>query len=83
MDLRKPLRPRPDHPIHIHDVNFHVVNGASTSGPNSEWKETINVPAWSSVTVRAQFPDFTGIYMIHCNILEHEDHMLMTQFKVG
>ncbi len=72
-----------DHPIHIHDVNFQVVSGGSTSGPNSEWKETVNVPSWSSVTVRAQFPDFAGIYMIHCHILEHEDHMLMTQFKVG
>ena len=72
-----------DHPIHMHDINFQVVSGASTSGPNSEWKETINVPSWSSVTVRAQFPDFTGIYMFHCHILEHEDHMLMAQFKVG
>ena len=72
-----------DHPIHMHDINFQVVSGASTGGPNSEWKETINVPSWSSVTVRAQFPDFTGIYMFHCHILEHEDHMLMAQFKVG
>jgi spore coat protein A len=71
------------HPIHMHDINFQVVSGGSTSGPNSEWKETVNVPSWSSVTVRAQFPDFTGIYMFHCHILEHEDHMLMAQFKVG
>ena len=69
----------------MHDINFQAVSGAnsSSSGPNSEWKETINVPSWSSVTVRTQFPDFTGIYMFHCHILEHEDHMLMSQFKVG
>ncbi len=74
-----------DHPIHMHDINFQVVSGGynSGSGPNLEWKETINVPSWSSVTVRVQFPDFTGVYMFHCHILEHEDHMLMSQFKVG
>ena len=72
-----------DHPIHLHDVNFHVVSGGPAGGPGSEWKETVNVPAWSSVTVRAQFADFTGVYMFHCHILEHEDHMLMAQFRVG
>ncbi len=72
-----------DHPIHLHDINFQVVSGGSVGGPNSEWKETVNVPAWSNVTVRAQFPDYTGIYMFHCHILEHEDHMLMAQFRVS
>ena len=71
-----------DHPIHLHDINFQVVSGGSTSGPNSEWKETVNVPSWGTVTVRAQFTEFTGIYMFHCHILEHEDKMLMMQFKV-
>ena len=72
-----------DHPIHMHDINFHVVSGGATSGPDSEWKETINVPSWQSVTVRVQFPDFTGKYAFHCHILEHEDNMLMGQFQVG
>ena len=72
-----------DHPIHLHDVNFHVVSGSPTGGPNAEWKETVNVPAWSSVTMRMKFPDFTGVYMFHCHILEHEDHMLMAQFRVS
>jgi FtsP/CotA-like multicopper oxidase with cupredoxin domain len=71
-----------DHPIHLHDINFQVVSGAST-GPDTEWKETINVPSWSSVTLRVTFPDYTGVYMFHCHILEHEDNMLMGQFKVG
>jgi spore coat protein A len=72
-----------DHPIHMHDINFQVVSGGSTTGPNSEWKETVNVPKWSSVTVRVKFPDYTGVYVFHCHILEHEDNMLMGQFKVG
>ena len=74
-----------DHPIHLHDINFHVVNESwqSPTGPDTEWKETINLPSWSSVTIRVKFPDYTGIFPFHCHILEHEDNMLMGQFKVS
>ena len=72
-----------DHPIHMHDINFMVVSGGATTGPDAEWKETINVPSWKSLTVRVQFPDFTGKYVFHCHILEHEDNMLMGQFQVS
>lgn len=74
-----------DHPIHLHDINFHVVNESwqTPTGPDTEWKETINLPSWSSLTIRVKFSDYTGIFPFHCHILEHEDHMLMGQFKVG
>jgi FtsP/CotA-like multicopper oxidase with cupredoxin domain len=74
-----------DHPIHLHDINFQAlsIGGSTPTGPDAEWKETVNVPAWSSTTVRVQFPDFTGTYMFHCHILEHEDKMLMGQFRVS
>jgi FtsP/CotA-like multicopper oxidase with cupredoxin domain len=72
-----------DHPIHLHDINFHVVSGGATSGPDAQWKETINLPSWRTLTVRVQFPDFTGKYVFHCHILEHEDNMLMGQFQVS
>ena len=74
-----------DHPIHMHDINFQVIRSGSgtPTGADAQWKETVNVPSWSSVTVRAKFPDFTGTYMLHCHILEHEDDMLMAQFKVS
>jgi spore coat protein A len=74
-----------DHPIHMHDINFQVVSTdrGTPTGADAQWKETVNVPGWSKVTVRAKFPDFTGTYMLHCHILEHEDDMLMAQFKVS
>ena len=74
-----------DHPIHLHDINFHVVNESwqTPTGPDTEWKETINLPSWSSITIRVKFTDYTGIFPFHCHILEHEDNMLMGQFKVG
>lgn len=73
-----------DHPIHIHDVNFQVIgDGGYGSSSPTEWQEMVNVPSWSTVTVIAKFTDFTGVYVFHCHILEHEDMRLMGQFKVG
>jgi hypothetical protein len=34
------------------------------------------------VTVAGHFTDYTGVFMIHCHMLDHEDHGLMAQFKV-
>ena len=74
-----------DHPIHLHDINFQVLtnNGSAPTGDQAQWKETVNVPAWGSVTLIGQFGDFTGTYMFHCHILEHEDNMLMSQLSVN
>ena len=75
-----------DHPIHVHDVNFQVlsVNGKAPSATdrNAGWKETVNVTGRSTVKVAAKFDDYTGTYVLHCHRLEHEDNMMMTQFKV-
>jgi FtsP/CotA-like multicopper oxidase with cupredoxin domain len=33
----------------------------------------------------AQFPnrrEFRGTYVFHCHVIEHEDHMMMSQFSV-
>jgi len=30
----------------------------------------------------ATFEDYTGIYMYHCHLLEHEDAGMMGQFEV-
>ena len=30
----------------------------------------------------AKFTDFTGVFMIHCHMLDHEDHGMMAQFAV-
>ena len=40
------------------------------------------MPSRGSVKVIAKFDDHTGTYVFHCHRLEHEDNMMMTQFKV-
>ncbi len=75
-----------DHPIHLHDINFQVLtigSGAPPANANQKWKETVNIPAWSSAKILIKFVDFTGTYVFHCHILEHEDKGLMAQFRVS
>ncbi len=75
-----------DHPIHLHDINFQVLTvgrGAPPANVSQKWKETVNVPAWSSAKILIKFVDFTGTYVFHCHILEHEDRGMMAQFQVS
>ena len=72
------------HPMHIHDVQFQIVdiNGRAPSAFDAGWKDTVLVPSWGTARVIMKFADSTGIYVMHCHKLEHEDHAMMTQFKV-
>ncbi|MEI2817248.1 MAG: multicopper oxidase family protein [Microthrixaceae bacterium] len=71
-----------DHPFHLHAWPFRVIS--RTSGPPdvAGWKDTVNVPAKSSVTVRVPFTDITGRTVYHCHILDHEDHGMMGIIEV-
>lgn len=73
------------HPIHIHDINFQIlsINGNSPAKQDAGWKEIVNVPPWGNASVIAKYTDFTGTYVFHCHILEHEDNRLMANFNVG
>ena len=35
-----------------------------------------------SSDVAATFTDFRGLFMVHCHMLDHEDHGMMAQFEV-
>ena len=71
-----------DHPFHLHAWPFWVID--RTSGPPDVpgWKDTVNVPANSTVTVRVPFTDITGRTVYHCHILDHEDQGMMGVIQV-
>jgi spore coat protein A len=73
-----------DHPVHIHDIQWQIldINGRQPSAADRGWKDTFMVPAMGTVRVIGRFTNFTGVYMLHCHILEHEDHAMMAQFEV-
>ncbi|HEV2457618.1 MAG TPA: multicopper oxidase family protein [Ktedonobacterales bacterium] len=46
------------------------------------WKDTVRVNPGELVAIAATFEGYTGRYMYHCHILEHEDHDMMRPFIV-
>jgi FtsP/CotA-like multicopper oxidase with cupredoxin domain len=46
------------------------------------WKDTVRVNPGELVSIAATFDGFTGRFMYHCHLLEHEDHDMMRPFIV-
>ena len=66
-----------DHPIHLHVWRMQIVNEQGGSADDPVWRDVVNVPARSRVTVRIAFDDFPGKTVYHCHILAHEDAGMM------
>jgi FtsP/CotA-like multicopper oxidase with cupredoxin domain len=71
-----------DHPFHLHVWPFRVVDRSNRTPLDPGWRDTVNVPAGESVTVRVVFRDFTGTAVYHCHILDHEDLGMMGVIRV-
>ena len=65
-----------DHPFHLHVWPFQVVDTDGSAAPPG-WKDTVNVPAGQTVTIRIPFRDYPGKTVYHCHILDHEDLGMM------
>ena len=77
------------HPIHIHEVQFQVVNRQPFDGdrrPPESWetgfKDTVIAYPGEITRVKALF-DLPGLYVWHCHILEHEDNEMMRPYFIG
>nr|WTB29079.1 multicopper oxidase [Streptomyces sp. NBC_00830] len=80
---------RDAHPIHIHEVQFQVVDrqstGHSARPPEPEesgFKDTVIAYPHAITRVKATF-DRAGQYVWHCHMLEHEDNEMMRPYRVG
>jgi len=82
------------HPVHVHLVDFRILSRSGGSGAVASYEQGPKDVAYvgENETIRAimRFGDkdrrdtsVTGRYMIHCHNLPHEDHDMMTQFRVG
>jgi len=69
-----------DHPFHIHVWPF-VVTARSDGDPDPGWRDTVDVPAGGSVTIRIPFTDLGGTTVYHCHILDHEDLGMMATIR--
>ncbi len=77
------------HPIHVHMVQFEVVDRQDASGvvrPPEAWetgtKDTVVSYPGEITRVKATF-DRAGQFVWHCHILEHEDNEMMRPYSVG
>jgi bilirubin oxidase len=77
------------HPIHIHEVQFQVVDRQPFQGaarPPERWetgfKDTVIAYPGEITRVKALF-DLAGLYVWHCHIVEHEDNEMMRPYRVG
>jgi FtsP/CotA-like multicopper oxidase with cupredoxin domain len=81
------------HPFHKHLVQFNVldIDGVQPPPEQQGWKDTVQVPTGSTVRIifRADtVPDKNQdagagqTFVLHCHILEHEDHRMMLQESV-
>jgi hypothetical protein len=70
------------HPLHIHVNPFQVVEINGRPSGEEFFRDTALVPPFGSITIRHRFLDYTGIFPMHCHILFHEDHGMMTLLEV-
>jgi FtsP/CotA-like multicopper oxidase with cupredoxin domain len=66
-----------DHPFHLHVWPFQVVDQSANAAIPPGWKDTVNVPAGGSVTLRVPLTEIPGRTVYHCHILDHEDLGMM------
>ena len=82
----------PFHVFHIHTNPFQVVSTFDTSGkqvtyPDPIWQDSVTLPnnknpgdpnnPQGEVVIRQRFEDYTGMYVLHCHFLGHEDRGMM------
>ncbi|MEK6449658.1 multicopper oxidase family protein [Priestia aryabhattai] len=77
------------HPIHIHLVNFRVLDRYNQNGnlvaplpADFGLKDTVLVGPGETVRIIMKFHPFYGNYVWHCHRLEHEDHDMMRPLKI-
>lgn len=72
-----------DHVFHIHTNPFEIVevNGRTLATP--QWRDTAIVRNnGGSIVFRTRFLDYTGVFMLHCHMMEHEDLGMMQTVEV-
>jgi spore coat protein A len=72
------------HPVHIHLIQFQVleINGVAQDPSRHGWKDVLVAPPGGSIAVAARFTGHRGKFLFHCHNLEHEDLGMMAEFEV-
>ena len=71
-----------DHIFHIHVNPFELtkINGQPLA--QTVWLDTVVLPRNGSLTFRSRFLDFTGKFVLHCHMMNHEELGMMQIVEV-
>jgi len=82
------------HSMHVHGLQFQVVSRSVSRRHAGDyatvkdglvdegWQDTVLVMPGESVRILLRFEDYTGLFLYHCHMLEHEDTGLMRNYRV-
>jgi FtsP/CotA-like multicopper oxidase with cupredoxin domain len=70
------------HPFHIHVNDFQVMSINGEPYDANGLQDVVALPPHGEVVIRQRFADFTGKFVFHCHILDHEDLGMMQVVKV-
>jgi len=70
------------HPFHIHVNSFEVISVNGKLLEPGTIKDTVWIPAESTVVIRMRFKEYVGKSVFHCHILPHEDTGMMQNFLI-
>ena len=72
-----------DHVFHIHTNPFVIVKLNDKPLAKPQWRDTAIVERKSgALTFRSRFLDYTGIFMLHCHMMNHEEMGMMQTVEV-
>jgi suppressor of ftsI len=80
-----------DHPFHIHVNEFQVISVNGERYRANGHQDIVNIPAQTlvdgklvdgKVVIRQKYSRFTGWFVFHCHILQHEDAGMMATIQV-
>jgi suppressor of ftsI len=80
-----------DHPFHIHVNEFQVISVNGEPYRANGHQDIVNIPAQTlvdgklvdgKVVIRQRYSQFTGWFVFHCHILQHEDAGMMATIQV-
>ena len=80
-----------DHPFHIHVNGFQVMSVEGKRVHANGHQDVVNIPKQhvensklvnGRVVIRQRFETYTGWFVFHCHILEHEDVGMMAAIQV-
>jgi FtsP/CotA-like multicopper oxidase with cupredoxin domain len=66
------------HPFHLHGYFFQVLDDSRVL----EWKDTVDVPTRSELSLAVRFDERPGAWMYHCHILDHAEAGMMGHLVV-